>query len=393
MGAEGQRRRVPPLAWWKRVVRGPLSEFRWVVVLTAGVASVVLGFWGYTLQDDSVSVADRLVKTINLFSLTQLSGTVSPQLRAAQLLAPLTTGYVGLRGISALFREQWSRLRVRLFVRNHVLVCGLGEVGVRLACGFSDRGATVVAIEKDLTGSAVEECREHGVTVLAGTATDPVSLRQAGAAHAEHIVVACGDDSTNSEVAARVRTLTRRDATRPATCHVPSRRSSCAERCANLSSHGRRRAPRAWSSSVRSKVLPTRCSPSPSECRRDVPLGCSSSATRQLVGLFVARAAREWRPKASTERLPITVCGPNAVETVDRLRSRYPAIDKVCDLVPTGSADGGTDSERRAARCRHRVHGRPGRGSAYRAVAPARTRAPRRGRRLHHATDGAHPSA
>lgn len=86
--------------------------------------------------------------------------------------------------------------------RNHVVVCGLGDLGLRLALDARQRRRFVVAIEKHGDSAALERARLAGVLVMEGDACDAAMLRKVRLDRADFLVAACPDDSTNVAIAA-----------------------------------------------------------------------------------------------------------------------------------------------------------------------------------------------
>ena len=90
---------------------------------------------------------------------------------------------------------------------GHIIVCGLGHVGYRVARQLLDFGQEVVAVEKDPQAPFLERVRRMGVPVILGQATDREVLRQAGAERAQAIVIATNNDLVNLEIVMIVREL------------------------------------------------------------------------------------------------------------------------------------------------------------------------------------------
>ena len=148
------------------------------------------------------TVLDAFYNAIQLFGFGGALATPLPwELEVARLLGPLLTGYAAVRGIIALSREQLAALTFRLFLRDHVVIAGLGDVGLTLAVRLYEAGARVIAIEVNPAASSVEGCRERGIPVLIGDATDSAILKRGRASQARLLVAACGDDATNAAVA------------------------------------------------------------------------------------------------------------------------------------------------------------------------------------------------
>jgi len=93
-------------------------------------------------------------------------------------------GYAAVGAILAMYGEQFNRFFVRR-LRRHVVVAGLGAAGYRLASAFAADGWQVVAIDSDPTNVSIAGCRDRGIHVLVGDATDTKVLRQVGLDKAE----------------------------------------------------------------------------------------------------------------------------------------------------------------------------------------------------------------
>jgi hypothetical protein len=77
------------------------------------------------------------------------------QLVVARMLLPLVTGYAAILTLAALFRDQVQQLTLR-FARNHVVICGLGRMGLLLAGECNRTGRRVVVIEIDPANPHIE---------------------------------------------------------------------------------------------------------------------------------------------------------------------------------------------------------------------------------------------
>lgn len=101
-----------------------------------------------------------------------------------------------------------ERFRLRK-LRNHVVICGLGEKGMLLTKAFHARGMTVVNIEAEENNPRIGICREEGSIVLVGDAGQPEILQSARILHARCLIAVCGRDAVNAEVAAHARDVVR----------------------------------------------------------------------------------------------------------------------------------------------------------------------------------------
>ena len=135
-----------------------LHRRRWSLLGTMALACLGLGLWGYTELYPTLPFVDRLYAALALFrdNTTIYSGTgavpvVAPPfpwpLEAARWFAPLTLVLAGLSAIFAVLEEPFTRLRIRGLYRRHLVVCGLGHLGLRLASAFHARGERVVVVD------------------------------------------------------------------------------------------------------------------------------------------------------------------------------------------------------------------------------------------------------
>ncbi len=102
--------------------------------------------------------------------------------------------------------DGWQRMRLRGF-KDHVIICGLGEKGLLLLKAFRTQGRDVAIIEESESNDFAGTARELGAVVLWGDAREPALMRQARLGDARHLIVLCGDDGVNAEIAAHAREL------------------------------------------------------------------------------------------------------------------------------------------------------------------------------------------
>lgn len=195
------------------------------MVLGLWLAVLCLGYVGFAKHFEALgqwrSFLDLLYLTLQLFPLQ--SGAVPPpiswELEIARLLAPAVAAYTAVQALAVVFYEQVQLLRLR-FIRDHVVICGLGRMGLLLARGFLRRGERVVVIEQDEGNDFIALCREEGAIAILGNAKDREVLRRAGVSKAKYAFSVCGDDSTNAEVAVHVQELASSRQGHPLTCFV-----------------------------------------------------------------------------------------------------------------------------------------------------------------------------
>jgi len=94
---------------------------------------------------------------------------------------------------------------------GHVIICGLGDKGMRLMRTFTDtdKECRVVSIEAKQDHHDIPSCRQRGVLVLTGDASDKVMLDEANAGSAKYLFAVTGDDKTNIEIARQGKELSK----------------------------------------------------------------------------------------------------------------------------------------------------------------------------------------
>src|SRR5262249_9123147 len=95
---------------------------------------------------------------------------------------------------------EWQRMVASLY-RNHVIVVGVGKVGVQIIKGLVQLREAVVAIERQQDSSFLDEVQDLRVPVITGDARQAVILQKAGTAKAKAIVLATDDDLANLDAA------------------------------------------------------------------------------------------------------------------------------------------------------------------------------------------------
>lgn len=92
-------------------------------------------------------------------------------------------------------------------MENHVIVCGLGNVGVRVVQHLRQFNEDVVAIETNPEARFVSEVASYEVPVLFGDVRDGTMLEAASVAKAKAIIAVTDNDLANLEAALTAREL------------------------------------------------------------------------------------------------------------------------------------------------------------------------------------------
>ncbi|MCA9914644.1 MAG: TrkA family potassium uptake protein [Anaerolineae bacterium] len=103
-------------------------------------------------------------------------------------------------------RSAWELAVARTY-RNHVIVIGVGHVGLRVIRTLVLMGFEVVAVDNELDSESDIELRKLDVPVLAGDGRLSDTLMDAGIAFAQSVVVCTANDHINLELTMRARDL------------------------------------------------------------------------------------------------------------------------------------------------------------------------------------------
>lgn len=318
--------------------RGLGPARRWIVLAALTVVALVLGIVGFERLPEGPrwSFGDSLMRSIQLF-VFESNAPAPPipwQLEIARFLAPAITAYAAVLAGLALFRDELRRLAIRLRARDHTIVAGLGGKGFRLASRFHRNGAHVVAIERDPAAPAIASCRERGIAVIVGDATDPRILAGAALARGRNLFVVCGDDGANADVAFAAQRAVGHAADAPAAFvhlddldlwrHLKGHQMASGEQPAvrteffNVADAGAR------------LLLEHHPPFEPGEPAAHVVV-CGTDGIGESVVLHVARRWLSDRG-GPADLLRLTVTGPDAEANRARLLTDHPRLGEICDI-------------------------------------------------------------
>lgn len=327
-------------------LRKTWQDYQWQIVLFALGVSLILGFIGFEKYTRAIgeqrSATDLIYLTLQLTTLESgaVSGPVSWELEVARLLVPLLAAYTAVLAAAVLFRKQLQMIRLR-FLRQHIIICGLGDKGWLLASQLKDSGRNVVVIEIEPGNPKIEVCREKRIIVLEGDATDLSTLCKAAILRASYLVSVCGDDGMNAEVSTGARYLSARRKNGTLTCLIHITNSQLCEflreaefgmepfptfrmEMFNIFERGAR-------------MLLSEFSPFDRTPKND-----TTSPHILILGLehlgenLVIQTARSWYENCSGDdtSLRISVVDPQAREKIAQLQTRFPKLYCRCELIP-----------------------------------------------------------
>ena len=107
-----------------------------------------------------------------------------------------------------------------LFMRHHVIVCGLNYRSIHIVQDLVKQGIKPVIIEKDANNIYIESVRDLGLIILFGTPSAPAILKKAGIQKAKYILSFDDRDENNAEIALKVMQIVSEKKGSPITCII-----------------------------------------------------------------------------------------------------------------------------------------------------------------------------
>lgn len=144
--------------------------------------------------------------TLQLFTLESnidINESVKWPLTLARILAPALLAFAAWETFVLLFSDQIRRLRIP-FLKNHIIICGLGERGYYLTKSLlkkTGKKPHVIIIEPDQENDRIATCKQLGATVLSGNSCEEAILHDARIEHAKTVYAMTGDDGANLNIA------------------------------------------------------------------------------------------------------------------------------------------------------------------------------------------------
>lgn len=207
--------------WYYENFKPFLYEHKWPALIFFAIIAFILGFLGFSEIYPDQTFLNRVYITIQLFTLKSgdYPGSLPLLLNIARFLAPALTFISLVVIITGSFIHHLEMFMLRIWHKDHVVICGLGYIGPVIVKHFCERGFTVVAIEKDSAHGEIEYCKKKGAIVLTGDATDNRILERAQVKKACYLFAVTGDDELNAKVIGRVREVIK-GRQRPLNCYV-----------------------------------------------------------------------------------------------------------------------------------------------------------------------------
>jgi voltage-gated potassium channel Kch len=184
--------------------RGLMRFFsRWPLILAFAVVTVVLslmGYYGPGAKTPHPGLIDWITSTMGIFKLGIWIPSTPWPLEVARYTGAVFTFAALAKAWASVCREQIHRFRLSRW-SGHVVVCGMGRKGFRLAQEFRRLGRRVVIADASPKGDDIPECRRAGILISVGDVMNESTLEMVRVEHARYVIAMCGDDHTNIEVA------------------------------------------------------------------------------------------------------------------------------------------------------------------------------------------------
>lgn len=189
------------------------------LITTAFLFDLAYEYW----EGKEISSIKSLFAVINMtfFQLTYADMPTNSYLDVFPVIVPLVGlplfSLFGLRIIKIIRiffvrRErgpEWQEALVQSTITNHIVICGLGRVGYRVARRLAfDYGKPLVGIN-DTQSGLVEDLLVAGLPVILGDTVHEEVLKKAGIERARVVVVCTDKDWINLSTAAHIRKLNR----------------------------------------------------------------------------------------------------------------------------------------------------------------------------------------
>lgn len=331
------------IIWYRNSIRPVLDAYKYLILLFGWIVVFVAGYLGISELNPTESIAGILTITMQVF----LTPTGNLQVSSSLLLNIARAGAILLLYISIIafvahwFYYQLELLWLRVFTRDHIVVCGLGHVGSIVTRNIlATRSVSIVVIEIDPTNKEIEWCKSRGITVITGNANDRRTLEQAHITSAQAVYVATGSDEINATIVANIHEI------------IPCRKDTlhCYVHIIDPNFTNLLRAPQMAASGIKPvsldffniyqianfcvldcvpDLIPV--SPLPPD-RHILIIGLGNMGE----GLII-EVAKRWMQafgKCPGKKIKISVIDRNAARKKAILETRYPRLHEYCKIVP-----------------------------------------------------------
>lgn len=201
-----------------RDIRVMFREFRGAVV--SFVLLIVLGGWSFQILWNNLHQAEpiRYIEALyDVLTMTFFQPTLAfPQewyLDMYFFIMPLLGVILIGRGVAdfvtLLFNRrsrlsQWEEAVASTF-RDHIIVCGLGHLGIRVVRELVALDEDIVVVEVEADSPRFDEVRNYDIPIIEGDARTEEVLDRAMLDRASAIIICTNNDLINLQIASRIR--------------------------------------------------------------------------------------------------------------------------------------------------------------------------------------------
>jgi voltage-gated potassium channel len=199
----------------KGLADSPLRNLGWVVAFVAAV--VVLAIAAYMHAGWSFGDALYMVLlTVYTVGYREVRPIDTPYLHVVTLTT-MVLGCTGMILVTGALVQALTVLQIRRLLggdrmkseidklKDHVVICGFGRIGVMLARDLEAGGAPFLVLERD--GKRLAEAKALGYLCMEGDATDETSLLAAGIDRAKVLATVLPNDASNVFITLSARSL------------------------------------------------------------------------------------------------------------------------------------------------------------------------------------------
>ena len=172
-----------------------------LIFIIVYILSVLAYCHHYHINEIKTNYFDIFYKSLRLFVVEGeiTEPKISLFLNIMRFVAPLTTAMTAIVAFTVLLGRRFKDLRLS-FLKNHVVICGLGRKGNNLARHFQKEGQKVVVIDIDESNEYLPIQKLSNIQTISGNAADSKILTKANLFNASCLVIATGSDSTNINI-------------------------------------------------------------------------------------------------------------------------------------------------------------------------------------------------
>ncbi len=194
-----------------------LREFRIPLVLF--LLALFLGAWSFRLlwnssQPERMSITEALYDVLTMIffqSTLEFPGVwyldiyffIMPVIGLI-FLALGAADFVALLFNRSLRQSKWEEA-VASTMSDHIIVCGLGRLGLRVVRELVSLDEDMIGIEYKENAPSFPEIHSYDIPILIGDARSAEILEKAGLMHSKAIIICTNDDLMNLQISARIR--------------------------------------------------------------------------------------------------------------------------------------------------------------------------------------------